>query len=224
MSELTKINGKTLAFQSDGIEVTQEQYELIKNTVCAGATEDEMKLHFFNCARRGVHPLDKLIHFIVHTTQRDGRVYTPVTSIDFFRKQAESSGCYAGSDDAVIAKPDGGTWTATVTVWKIVKGTRCPFTATARWNEYCPKPPKDMMWKKMPHTMLAKCAEALALRKGFPGQLHGLYITEEMEQAGDTSPAQDAPVDETAEVKAVIDDDQHSEDDFQKTLDEEAVK
>jgi hypothetical protein len=72
---------------------------------------------------------------------------------------------------------------ATVTVYKAVAGQRCPFTATARWDEYYPGGKKGSQWHKMPYLMLGKCAEALALRKAFPKLLSGMYVAEEMDQA-----------------------------------------
>lgn len=39
-------------------------------------------------------------------------------------------------------------------------------------------------WLTMPHVMLAKCAEAQALRKGWPEDLSGVYVAEEMDRAG----------------------------------------
>jgi len=99
------------------------------------------------------------------------------------RIRAAQTGDCAGIDDAVFAgDPKTPSFAASVTVWRIVQGQRCAFTATARWSEYKPDG-NDFMWQKMPHVMLSKVAEALALRKGFPQQLHGLYATEELDQA-----------------------------------------
>ena len=165
--------------------VTTDQIELIKRTVANGATADELKLYLYDCARQGVHPLDRLVHF----TKRKGK-YTPITSIDFMRTRAADTNEYAGSDDAVFTLGDErieAPHTATVTVYRLVQGHLAKFTATARWAEYYPGDGDiSFMWRKMPHTMLAKCAEALALRKGFPRQLAGLYAKEEMDQAGES--------------------------------------
>lgn len=174
--------------------ITPEQMTLITKTVAVGATPDELKLYLYDCARQGVHPLDKLIHF----TKRGGK-YTPVTSIDFMRIQAADSGECLGISDPVFEtdfmKP-GATQpiAATVTVKRYVQGQIGEFTATARWAEYYPGDLSGKMWQKMPHTMLGKCAEALALRKGFPKQLAGLYAREEMDQAeSQASPLVTAP-------------------------------
>lgn len=168
--------------------ITADQMELIRKTIAKDATSDELKLYLYDCARQGVHPLDKLVHF----TKRGGK-YTPVTSIDFMRIQAANTGeCLGISDPAFIASPkEPEQFAATVTVKRIVQGQVAEFTATARWSEY--KPDQAFMWTKMPHTMLGKCAEALALRKGFPKQLAGLYAREEMDQAEAPAPLVKAP-------------------------------
>lgn len=175
-------------FKGKNISITEGQYNTFVASISSqNPTRDEVDLHLWYCDSKGVNPLDKLIYF----TKRKGR-YVPVTSIDFMRARAESSGAYVGSDDAVFETENGRTEngrivSATVTVSKIVQGVIGKFTATARWAEYAPQDLNDssaFLWKKMPHTMLAKCAEALALRKAFPGQLHGLYAAEEMAQDG----------------------------------------
>jgi len=170
--------------------VTSDQLDLIRRTIAAGATPDELLLFLHDCQRQRVHPLDKLLHF----TKRKGK-YTPITSIDFMRTRAAETGEYAGSDDAVFRGAVAGTTypeAATVTVWRLVQGQRCAFTATARWGEYKPEG-YDLLWQKMPHTMLSKCAEALALRKGFPRQLAGLYAAEEFDQAETAAPGANGP-------------------------------
>ncbi|RYG44827.1 phage recombination protein Bet [bacterium] len=155
--------------------------ELIRRTVAAGATSDELELFLHMAKRAGLDPLARQIHFV----KRRGRGVVQV-GIDGLRLTADRTGLYAGNDDAeFMGITDGGyPAKAKVTVYKLVGSQRCPFSATARWDEYYPGDEQGFMWRKMPHTMLAKCAEALALRKAFPADLSGLYIHEEMEQAG----------------------------------------
>src|SRR6185295_4645697 len=174
------MSNEVAVLESQQVTISGEQKALIKNTICQGATDAEMQLFFFDCQRRGTHPLDKLIHF----TKRDGK-YTPVTSIDFFRLRAHSSGAYAGEGATTYELgEDGLPNECTVAVLRLVQGQVCTWRATARWAEYYPGEKSGFMWRKMPFLMLAKCAEALALRKAFPAELQGLYVKEEMEQAG----------------------------------------
>lgn len=172
--------------EATAVTVQAEQIDLIRRTVAKDATPDELQLYFYDCARQGVHPLDKLIHF----TKRGGK-YVPITAIDFMRMRANQTGAYAGSDDAVFTGVAGQKgFAAGVTVYRLVQGQRCAWSATARWEEYFPGEQQGHMWRKMPNVMLAKCAEALALRKAFADVLHGLYIREEMDQATE-KPAKD---------------------------------
>jgi len=103
------------------------------------------------------------------------------------RTRAAETGEYAGNDDArfeYLARTDTPS-SATVTVYRFVAGQRVPFTATARMSEFKPADGADVMWRRMPHHMLGKVAEAQALRKAFPRQLAGLYAREEMAAADD---------------------------------------
>lgn len=178
-----------------GVSWTNEQIDLIKRTIAVGATNDELQLFLYQAKRTGLDPLSRQIHFVKR--QDKGTIQT---AIDGYRLIADRTGKLAGSDDYVfdegmtqfqhIASGRKQPITATVTVWKHVNGERCPFTATARWEEYFPGEKQGFMWKKMPYLMIGKCAEALALRKAFPAELSGVFTNEEMMQADAASPTQ----------------------------------
>jgi len=167
--------------------MTEAQVDLIKTQIAVGCTNDELKLFMYTCNRTGLDPMARQIYAIKRNTKR-GAVMTIQTGIDGYRLVADRTGKYAGSDEPQFL-PEGSDRKAVVTVYKMVAGVRCPFVGVAYWSEYKPKNGGGL-WDTMPRTMLAKCAEAQALRKGFPSELSGLYTKEEMDQAG----GDDAPI------------------------------
>ena len=175
--------------------ITPAQVDLIKSQIAVGATDDELKLFLHVADKSGLDPLSRQIYFI----KRSGKM-TIQTGIDGFRAVADRTGQYVGSSDPVFEENGEIPSKATVTVNKVVGGIVGNFTATARWEEYFPGEAQGFMWNKMPHTMLGKCAEALALRKAFPAQLSGLYTDHEMDQASNDNDPNETPPKKTKEI------------------------
>lgn len=164
-------------------KLTRQQVDLIKRTIAVGATDDELKMFLYVCERTKLDPFTKQIHFVKRWDSKKGKEVGAIqVGIDGLRSVAERTGDYAGNDDPVFDEEEKPK-KATVTVYKMVQGQRVGFTASARWDQYYPGDKQGFMWNKMPHLMLGKCAEALALRKAFPQVMTGLYAPEEMEQA-----------------------------------------
>jgi phage recombination protein Bet len=170
---------------SEIITYNQEQIELIKNTICKGASTEELKLFCMQCARTGLDPFARQIYSI----ERGGRRSMQI-SIDGARLIAERSGHYAGQLGPHWTGMDG-TWIecwlkkeapAAARVAVLRHDFKEPLWAIANFDAYNAK---NNMWQKFPALMIAKCAEMLALRRGFPQELSGLYSQEEMSQSDD---------------------------------------
>lgn len=175
-----------------------EVWNALTTSVFPGAKPQSVIMAVDYCKARGLDILKKPVHIVPMQVQNkttgdyDWRDIV-MPGINEARITASRTGQYAGQDEPrfgpmVAYKGLNVPEWCTVTVYRIVSGVRCGFSNTERYEEAVVEKkdkktgeryPNDM-WQKRRFAQLAKCAEAGALRKGFPEELGGQQFAEEM--------------------------------------------
>lgn len=144
-----------------------EKLQLLKKVLHIKCSDDMLMFFGEVCHRIGLDPFRKQIYLVMRKDKNGDLAPAIQTGIDGFRAQAARTGEYAGQDlpEHDTENADYPKWSK-VTVYRWQHGIRVAYTAMARMREYYQK--SNPLWDKMPYAMLDKCAEALAIRKGFP--------------------------------------------------------
>jgi phage recombination protein Bet len=193
VNQLVKVEIPSLAMAES------ELISVLSSSVYPGAKIESIKMAIGYCRAQNLDPLQKPVH-VVPLWDKNSKSMRDVImpGIGLYRIQAARTGAHLGTSepefgpmmktklgDREIEHPE---W-CRVSVMRLVGGQAARFTAVEYWLEnYANSGKKDgtldvspnAMWTKRGRGQLAKCAEAQALRKGFP-ELGSAPTAEEME-------------------------------------------
>lgn len=199
-----------LAISTEQTTWTDRQLATLRQIGVENASDGDLEVFFHQVKRTGLDPFARQIYMISRTqwnsrTRQEEVKQTIQTGIDGFRliarRAADAAGDVLSFEDTLWCGPDGkwvDVWVdaqppvaAKVTVLR-GHGQRYPAVATlaeyAGWTGRGNERRLTRMWQEKAALMLAKCAEALALRKAFPQDLSGLYTSDEMGASQDARP------------------------------------
>lgn len=180
--------------------VSPDEVSILKNAVCKGATDEELKFCLLVASRYQLDPFQQQIWFVprwdsqaeVSEGERGSKIYVPVVGINGLQHVAARDHADYGS----VSQPEYGPmidvsfrkngkgsemkfkapeW-ARVRVLK--KGAVEPTVGEVWWEEIYKSVDYAPLVRRMPRLMLAKCARAQAIRIAYP-KTGGLLIPEE---------------------------------------------
>lgn len=189
-------------------DLTTSQLALIRRTVARTCTDAEFDEFMAVALQCGLDPMRRQIApLIVNGGDVDRRRMIPWATIDGLRVIAARQGDYRPMESPPLLEQDPeridaernplGLVRAEVRAWKLRHEAWFPVVGEAWWDEFAPlreafgvddqgkrsssgKMTLEASWARMGRVMIAKCAEAQALRRGWPDLLSGLYGEEEL--------------------------------------------
>jgi len=194
----TRTSGSDLTIHDDQSFWNDKQIAALRQLGVKDASNGDLAVFFHHSQRTGLDPFLKQIYMIGRWS-KEGTKQTIQTGIDGFRLIARRA---ADKHRETLSYEDT-QWCGEDGVWRDVWLSSNPpaaakvvvmrngerFPAVALWSEYA-QTTKDgrpnSMWASMPSNQLAKCAEALALRKAYPHDLSGIHTDDEMGTAKPT--------------------------------------
>jgi len=169
----------------------KETLAVLVDTTFKGLNPQNVKRAIFEGMIRGFTFKDFLEKNVYAIPFKDK--YSLVTSVDFARKLGMRSGV-VGKSAPTYEEKDGKIISCTVTMKRKVGEYIGDYSATVFFDEYTTN---RNLWLTKPRTMLAKVAEAHALRMACPEEMAQMYVEEEIQK-------EEKPEVDMAECKAKL--------------------